>query len=84
MVAKKTIRYKLNPTKNVGEKPQIIDRITANTEPATDITPLIPYIQGMYFSRLFNFRSSMAEGNGIPIKNPNGNIKQKQTIERNT
>ena len=78
------ITYILNPTKKLEVKPNVMDRITADTEPRTVKIPFTPYIHGIYFTRLFCFSICIPIGKGIPSKKPNGNSKTKQTIARIT
>ena len=61
-----------------------IESNTASIEPKTDIEPFIPYIQGINSFKPFLFSRSSKDGNGIPRKNPNGNINTKVTIALNT
>ena len=60
-----------------------IESNTASIEPKTDMEPFIPYIQGINSFSPFLFRISSKDGNGIPRKNPKGNIKTKVTIALN-
>ena len=74
------IKYILNPAKKLNVNPKVMDRITADIEPSTVKIPFTPYIQGIYFTKLFCFKICIPVGNGIPSKKPNGNNKTKQTI----
>ena len=50
--------------------------ITANTEPRTDIEPLIPQTHGM-LSLDDSFKTRTPEGNGMPINKPRGKTRRK-------
>ncbi len=52
-------------------KPNKMPLTVASIEPKTDIAPLMPQIHGMLsFDEMSRMR--MAEGNGMPMKKPNG------------
>lgn len=76
------IKYMLSPVKKLNVNPNIIDRITANTEPRTENIPFTPYIHGIYLMRSLFFNICIPVGKGIPRKNPKGNNKMKETIAR--
>ncbi|NIO20575.1 MAG: hypothetical protein GTN76_07520 [Candidatus Aenigmarchaeota archaeon] len=59
------------------EKPNLMAKAMARTDPNTEPIPLTPHIRGTYCVSPISPNNVIARGKGIPMKNPRGDNNTK-------